>query len=303
MNTKIIPFFDTKAIDYSNLSDSTKIKYKKALGNYLATGNKITDPNSLNEYAQKLPTSSKSFLKAAIRLVTADYEQNLKSNATPENLPMVQAALLRLESLNSTIKVNASKGKKVHIWLSQTQVKELMHTCDDSLVGRRDWVVLALLVGAGLRREELTNIQCSDLIDLPAKNNKTRWVLQVNKGKGNKDRIIPISPILATRIKDWCLFISQGALARSLGQSKVLGSSLSAIGIFQIVRKHGAMIGLPEIDPHDLRRTYAQLGYEAGIQITQISTLLGHSDIATTQKYLNLTLDLENTVSDFIPLV
>ena len=111
----------------------------------------------LFDYAQSLPTSSKSFLKAAIRLVTADYEQNLKSNATPENLAMVQAALLRLESLNSTIKVNESKGEKVHIWLSQTQVKELMHSCDDTLAGKRDWVVLALLVGAGLRREELTN--------------------------------------------------------------------------------------------------------------------------------------------------
>ena len=62
------------------------------------------------------------------------------------------------------------------------------------------------------------------------------------------------------------------------------------------------MIGKPELDPHDLRRTYAQLGYEAGIPLTQLSKLLGHSNITTTQKYLNLDLDLENTVSDFIPL-
>jgi len=301
MNIKINPFFDTRAIDSTNLSEKTKIQYKKALNNYLSTGNKITDANALFDYAQSLPISSKSFLKAAIRLVTADYEQNLKSNATPDNLPMVQAALLRLESLNNSIKVNVSKGEKVHIWLSQTQVKELMHTCDDSLVGRRDWVVLALLVGAGLRREELTNVLCSDFIDLPAKKNKIRWVLQVN-GKGDKSRIIPISAILATRIKEWCVFINHGSLARSLGRKNELGSSLSAIGIFQIVRKHGAMIGIPELDPHDMRRTYAQLGYEAGIPLTQLSKLIGHSSISTTQRYLNLELDLENTVSDFIPL-
>lgn len=147
----------------------------------------------------------------------------------------------------------------------------------------------------------MTNIQCSDLIDLPAKNNKTRWVLQIN-GKGDKNRIIPISAILATRIKEWCIFINQGSLARSLGQSKELGSSLSAIGIFQIVRKHGAMIGMPNLDPHDLRRTYSQLGYEAGIPLTQLSKLLGHASISTTQRYLNLELNLENTASDFIPL-
>jgi integrase len=61
-------------------------------------------------------------------------------------------------------------------------------------------------------------------------------------------------------------------------------------------------IGIEKISPHDLRRTYAQLGYEAGVRITQISTLLGHAHVATTQKYLDLNLDLETTASDFIPL-
>jgi integrase/recombinase XerD len=81
-----------------------------------------------------------------------------------------------------------------------------------------------------------------------------------------------------------------------------LGESLSAVGAFQIVRRCGALIGVPELDPHDLRRTYAQLGYEAGVPITQIKELLGHASVATTQKYLDLSLDLETTASDFIPL-
>jgi site-specific recombinase XerC len=301
MTTNITPFFDTTAIDSANLSSRTKLQYKKALSNYLATGNKLTDSSSLNEYAQKLSRSSKAFLKAAIRLLTQGYEHDLKSNVTPDNLSMVQAALLRLESLNDTIKVSAAKGEKAHIWLSQSQVKALMSTCDETLTGKRDWVVLALLVGAGLRREELTSVRCEDLINLPAKNNKTRWVLQVN-GKGDRNRIIPISAILAKRMGEWCSLIGQGTLARSLGRKCELGNSLSAIGIFQVVRKHGSMIGKPDLDPHDLRRTYAQLGYEVGIPLTQLSKLLGHSDISTTQKYLNLDLDLENTVSDFIPL-
>lgn len=68
------------------------------------------------------------------------------------------------------------------------------------------------------------------------------------------------------------------------------------------INKYGCKIGVPQLAPHDLRRTYAQLGYEAGVPITQISTLLGHANIATTQKYLDLSLDLETTASDFIPL-
>jgi integrase/recombinase XerD len=122
------------------------------------------------------------------------------------------------------------------------------------------------------------------------------------RGKGAKDMVVPISKVLAEKLRTWCVEIQTGKVARSLGRKQIIGDSLSAIGIFQIVRKHGAMIGKQELDPHDLRRTYAQLGYEAGVPLTQLSKLLGHADIATTQRYLNLDLDLETTASDFIPL-
>jgi integrase len=67
------------------------------------------------------------------------------------------------------------------------------------------------------------------------------------------------------------------------------------------IQKQGAAIGRPELSPHDLRRTYAQLGFEAGVPITQISILLGHSNVVVTQRYLNLELDLAVTASDFVP--
>ena len=47
---------------------------------------------------------------------------------------------------------------------------------------------------------------------------------------------------------------------------------------------------------------YAQLGLAAGISIEQISKLLGHCSIKTTQDYLNVKLDLTTTISDFVPL-
>ena len=53
--------------------------------------------------------------------------------------------------------------------------------------------------------------------------------------------------------------------------------------------------------PHDLRRTCAELGRRAGVPISQISKLLGHASIETTQDYLNIELDLEMTISDFVP--
>jgi integrase len=62
------------------------------------------------------------------------------------------------------------------------------------------------------------------------------------------------------------------------------------------------MIGREDLEPHDLQRTFAQWGYEAGVSLTQISTLLGHANLETTPRYLNLELDLAVTASDFIPL-
>jgi integrase len=92
-----------------------------------------------------------------------------------------------------------------------------------------------------------------------------------------------------------------GRVLRSLGRDRIPGDSLSTTALYNIVQKRGAMIGKPDLVPHDLRRTFAQLGYEAGVDVAQISVLLGHASIETTMRYLNLDLDLETTVSDFIP--
>jgi integrase len=122
------------------------------------------------------------------------------------------------------------------------------------------------------------------------------------EGKGAKDRVVPISDRLANAIDDWAPTVDGGGLIlRSLGRNRIPGESLSTTALYNITQKRGAMIGKPDLAPHDLRRTFAQLGYEAGVPITQISTLLGHASIETTMRYLNLELDLETTVSDFIP--
>lgn len=300
MTTELTQYYDFKAIDRADLADGTKVQYKKALRNYLNTGAALWDADALADYAAAQGTSTRAFLKAAIHLVLDGDERQLKAGASPDNLPMVQAALLRIDALHDAIQVRAPKGEKAHTWLSQAEVKQLMATCDDSLVGRRDWLVLALLVGAGLRREEVTQVDCTALVSMPTKKGM-RLCLSV-LGKGSKQRTIPVHPMLASRLQAWCAEISGGQLARSLGRKQELGQTLSAVGVFDIVRKHGAMIGKDGLDPHDLRRTYAQLGYAAGVPITQISKLLGHSSVKTTQAYLNMDLDLETTASDFIPL-
>ena len=296
--------FDMKAIDRANLQPTTKYKYKRELEAMAAAGVNPLNFEALAIYADNLKSSRKTFLKSALRMISTDYERTTKGGATPANIAQVQTVVYRLEAMRSAINVKKHKGSKAHNWLSQAQVKEITSLCGNDLIGRRDWIILALLLGAGLRRDELATLTFDAIKTQPMKGGKMRTVLEVT-GKGNKTRVIPISKAIAARLLSWRDEVMIGGMiARSIskGSKNKIGASLSSIGIYKLVANYGAMIGKPELAPHDMRRTFAQLGYEAGIPLTQLQTLLGHESIATTQKYLDLNLDIETTVSDFIPL-
>ena len=178
------------------LAESTKTQYSKAIQNVAHAGVNLTDPNELADYAETLSKSSKSFLKAAIRLWARGIELEAKAGATGENALTIQAIAYRFEALNEAIQVEASKGQKAHTWLTQAEVKKLLSSLNrDTIRGQRDRIVLGLLVGAGLRREELATLDSNDLAMQPI-GGRFRTVLNV-RGKGAKDRVVPISNELA----------------------------------------------------------------------------------------------------------
>jgi len=290
------------------LAKSTKHQYTKAIKNYLATGASITDPNALGAYAGTVGSSTAAFLKAAVKVLAVEVAHQVKSGATAANVLEAQAMIYRAEALQAAIKTETSKGTKAHTWLSQKQVSDLLTACagrksgkpEAAIVAQRDRLAIGLLVAAGLRRQEAVNLKFSD-VQLQPVGDKIRTVLNV-KGKGAKDRIIPISDTLANALSAWGAVVGgAGYVLRSLGRNKQLGERMSTTALYNLVQKRGGMIGKDDLQPHDLRRTFAQLGYEAGVAITQISTLLGHANLETTQRYLNLQIDLGTTISDFIP--
>ncbi len=286
------------------LQPSTKHQYIKAIENYLATGESLTDPQALAEYALTVGNSTRSFLAAAVTRLAQELEQLAKGNATPDNVAVIQAAVFRTQALQSAIKIQQQKGEKAHTWLAYHEAERLLEACYQRPSGKkefeiytlRDRLAIGLMMAAGLRREEAASLQFTHII----KQDK-RYVLNVT-GKGAKSRVVPISTKLAEAIIDWQFLIdTEGLILRSLGRNKEPGDSISTTGVYNIVQKRGEMIGKPELQPHDLRRTYAELGRRAGVTISQISKLLGHSSIETTQDYLNIELDLETTISDFVP--
>jgi len=286
------------------LQPSTKHQYIKAIENYLATGGSLADPQVLTEYALTVGSSTRSFLAAAVTRLAQELEQLAKGSARPDNIDVIQAAVFRTQALQNAIKTQQAKGEKAHTWLTYHEAEQLLEACSRRPSGKkefeiytlRDRLALGLMMAAGLRREEAASIQFTDIV----KQDK-RYVLNVT-GKGAKSRVVPISTKLAEAIIDWQFLIdTEGLILRSLGRNKEPKDSISTTGLYNIVQKRGTMIGKPELQPHDLRRTYAELGRRAGVPISQISKLLGHSSIETTQEYLNIELDLETTISDFVP--
>jgi integrase len=287
-------------IGRANLAESTKRNYRAAVAGYVAAGGDLSDAEAVANYADGLSDGTKQQFKAGLTLVWNARLDWLKGQAHPDNVDVIQAAAYRVEALRSAIKTSTPQGQKAHTWLSQAQVKALLDSCGGDLQGQRDRLALGLLVAAGLRRAEAVALTFDDLVYKPV-GDRFRCVLAIT-GKGAKRREVPISDALARAIDEWGQVVGhQGRVLRSFDQRRELTDSLSGVGLFGIVQKAGEAIGKPELAPHDLRRTYAQLGYEAGIPLTQVSKLLGHASVATTQRYLNLDLDLEMTISDFIP--
>jgi integrase len=288
-------------IEGANLADSTRRMYVKALEPYLAAGHRITDVDALMVYAGGLSNSRRMHLKSAVSTWAREVCERLESTITPATWIETHATMDRLQSLARQIKVKPSRGHKTHTWLSARQVRELMASCGEDLQGLRDRVVLGLMVGAGLRRAELVSLTWEHVKWQPC-GERMRTVLEVT-GKGNKTRTVPISDRLAGILDAWGSKTGkEGRVVRSLGMAQEIGDSLSTPQVFNIVRAHGAEIGMPRLACHDLRRSFARLGYDAGIDIGQISILLGHASIATTQIYLGIRVDLSMTVSDFVPL-
>jgi len=270
-------------IEGSDRAESTKAAYRRALAPYLDAGGLLVDVGALQAYAAGLGEARRRHLSSAISAWAKAAEQRIKAAATPETVDVVQATLMRLEAICDAVTVAAAKGYKAHTWLSEAQIAALEASCDDDVVGLRDRVVLGLLVSLGLRRAEAAALTWGDLVGTP-----DGWSANVT-GKGGKMRIVPASDALMALLAEWAQLTGhKGRIARSLGMAQELGESLSPVAIFQIVRRHGEAIGLGELAPHDLRRTFAQRVWEKTGDLLVVQQLLGHASPETTRRYLHV---------------
>jgi len=156
-------------------------------------------------------------------------------------------------------------------------IKEAKNIDDEKWIGQRNQTILILLYGCGLRISEALNLNYSDI---------TSNDYLVIKGKGNKERIVPIMDYIRDSIVNYikvCPFEFSNSDPLFIGKRR---KRLSPRIIQYALEKIRVSLSLPETaTPHALRHSFATHLLENGGDLRTIQELLGHSSLSTTQKY------------------
>ena len=169
--------------------------------------------------------------------------------------------------------------------LSREEVEALFHVAESNAAGDypsaahvRMLALVELLYGSGLRATEL--------VSLPRNAIQPDRPFLILKGKGGRERLVPISDRARTAVARWAGRVP--AHSRWLFPSGK--SCLSRVRLFQLLRELGGAAGIaPErISPHVLRHAFATHLLSGGADLRALQTMLGHADIGTTQIYTHV---------------
>ena len=212
--------------------------------------------------------------------------------------------LLATETAVAILRVPGARrsGVRSGNWLTLPQVQQLLEAPDPATAkGRRDRVLLGLLVGCGLRRGELAGLEFSAVAQ-----REGRWAIVDLVGKHGRVRTVPMPSWAKTVLDRWASAarISSGPVLRPVSKAGRVGSGpLTPQSIFETVIAYARRAGLGRITPHDLRRTFAKLAHRGRAPLEQIQISLGHASIQTTERYLGLKQNLHDAPCDRLGIV
>ena len=177
--------------------------------------------------------------------------------------------------------------KKIQIPFSEAEVDKVLNTIQysDGFVGLRDKLIIDLFYTTGIRRAELIHIKSND-IDLT---NQTLKVL----GKRNKERIIPILPIIVQEFK---VYFSERANLEEIRDNDyffltIKGNKLNESLVYRLINNYFSTVSEKvKKSPHILRHTFATHLLNNGADLNSVKELLGHSSLASTQVYTHNSL-------------
>jgi site-specific recombinase XerC len=225
----------------------------------------------------------------AIRTKLNESQASATINATLCALRGVARAAWQVGSMSSEdhlriVAVKGMRGSRLPVGraLSLGEITSLFDVCarDSSAAGARDAAILALLLGAGLRRAECAALTIDNY-------NPEAQSVAVT-GKGNKQRLVYLEDGANQAVRDWLCVRGDwlGSLlcsARKGGHLEPKG--ISAQSIHKALAKRGREGRVSHFSPHDLRKTFASDLIDASGDLSAVQQLMGHSNISTTVSY------------------
>ena len=159
----------------------------------------------------------------------------------------------------------------------------------------RDQAMLELLYSSGARVSELIGINMNDLSKVQSDDGEITTLKL--RGKGSKERIVPLGSFATKAIDDYCVRIRPDLLAKNPKNNPALflnsrGGRISRQSAWQMVLDAAAAAGITEhVSPHVFRHSYATHLLDGGADIRVVQELLGHASVTTTQIYTLITID------------
>ncbi len=148
----------------------------------------------------------------------------------------------------------------------------------------RNHAIIETLYGSGLR--------VSELVDLRLSRVSFDDGYMIVEGKGDKQRLVPLSPVASDLIKEYLPIRNAGPIKKEGSDILFLnrrGAPLTRVMVFYIIRDLAAAAGITKkVSPHTLRHSFATHLLEGGANLRAIQEMLGHESIATTEIYLHL---------------
>ena len=169
--------------------------------------------------------------------------------------------------------------------LTIEEIDNLIESIDLSTKeGQRNRTILETLYSCGLRVSELCNLKISDLY-------LEEGFIKV-EGKGNKQRLIPISPRAIRELQLYFIDRNQFSIKKDYEDYVFIskrGTNISRIMVFHIIKTLAEAIGLKKtISPHTFRHSFATHLLEGGANLRAIQCMLGHESIGTTEIYTHI---------------
>jgi integrase/recombinase XerC len=164
--------------------------------------------------------------------------------------------------------------------LSPEEVSQLLNFKPKNAQEKRDLAIIELIYSSGLRVSETINVNLRDFED----NKNFLRVL----GKGSKTRLVPVGRYAQNAINDWMIEREKLATKDDSLFVNLRGKRITTRSVQERLKNIAIMQGLPPVNPHMLRHSFATHLLESSGDLRSIQELLGHSSLSTTQIYTRL---------------